>query len=51
MSEERVWQSKPMLICSETTDRIVIMVIDDPDEGRQELKMQEKKEYAYTYGK
>ncbi len=48
---ERVIDPKTMLIYSETNDRTITMAMDIPDEGRQELKMQEKREYTYQYGK
>lgn len=50
-SGERVVDPKTLLIYSETIDRTITIVMDDPSEGRQDLKMQEKKEYAYQYGK
>lgn len=48
---ERLVDPKTMLIYSETNDRTVTMILDDPDEGRLEVRMPEKKEYTYQYGK
>jgi len=48
---ERVVDPKTMMIYSETNDRTITMAMDDPDEGRLQLTMQEKREYTYQYGK